>query len=162
MISLEEYKKLRELLHGSNEDYEVGCENIKNMKETTSVTKMMFAKSLMFGRRQGFCEKFKIDYYAIKEWNEMFKSLGYKAPNMKKHNTSKHTKKRTHYSHYYNDEAYEFVTKLFKKDLPNLAIVVLGITCLYPGSSSEISNFDPVINAAPCAISSICFLIYTT
>tara|TARA_R100000008_G_C3527223_1_gene137244 strand:+ start:8 stop:754 length:747 start_codon:yes stop_codon:yes gene_type:complete len=51
------------------------------------------------------------------EWNEMFKSLGYKAPNIKKHNTSKHTKKRTHYSHYYNDEAYEFVTKLFKKDL---------------------------------------------
>ncbi len=75
MISLEEYKKLRELLHGSNEDFEVGCENIKNIKEITSVTKMMFAKSLMFGRRQMFCEKFKLDSYAIKEWNEMFKDL---------------------------------------------------------------------------------------
>ena len=75
MISLEEYKKLRELLHGSDEDYEVGCENIKNMKEITSVTKMMFAKSLMFGKRQDFCEKFKIDYHNIKEWNDMFKDL---------------------------------------------------------------------------------------
>ena len=75
MINLEEYKKLRELLHGSNEDFEVGCENIKNIKEITSVTKMMFAKSLMFGRRQMFCEKFKLDSYAIKEWNEMFKDL---------------------------------------------------------------------------------------
>jgi hypothetical protein len=51
------------------------------------------------------------------EWNDMFKKLGYKAPSIKKHNTSKHTKKRTHYSHYYNDESYEFITKLFKKDL---------------------------------------------
>ena len=75
MISLEEYKKLRELLHGSDEDYNVACENIKNMKEITSVTKMMFAKSLMFGKRQDFCEKFKIDYHGIKEWNEMFKDL---------------------------------------------------------------------------------------
>ena len=75
MISLEEYKKLRELLHGSDEDFEVGCENIKNIKEITSVTKMMFAKSLMFGRRQMFCEKFNLDSYAIKEWNEMFKDL---------------------------------------------------------------------------------------
>jgi len=75
MISLKEYKKLRELLHGSDEDYNVGCENIKNMKEVTSVTKMMFAKSLMFGRRQDFCEKFKLDSHAVKEWNEMFKEL---------------------------------------------------------------------------------------
>jgi|21_taG_2_1085346.scaffolds.fasta_scaffold03928_6 hypothetical protein len=75
MISLKEYIKLRELLHGSDEDFNVGCENIKNMKEITSVTKMIFAKSLMFGRRQDFCEKFKVDYYAIKEWNEMFKEL---------------------------------------------------------------------------------------
>ena len=75
MINLEEYKKLRELLHASNEDFEVACENIKNMKEITSVTKMMFAKSLQFGRRQSFCEKVKIDYYAVKEWNEMFKDL---------------------------------------------------------------------------------------
>jgi hypothetical protein len=75
MISLEEYKKLRELLHGSDEDYEVACENIKNMKEITSITKMLFAKSLMFGRRQSFCEKFNIDYHAIKEWKEMFKDL---------------------------------------------------------------------------------------
>ena len=75
MISLEEYKKLRELLHGSDEDYEVACENIKNMKEITSVTKMMFAKSLTFGRRQAFCEKFNIDSHAIKEWNSMFKDL---------------------------------------------------------------------------------------
>ena len=51
------------------------------------------------------------------EWNDMFTKLGYKTPSLKKHNTSKHTKKRTHYSHYYNDKAYEFVTKLFKKDL---------------------------------------------
>ena len=75
MISLEEYIKLRELLHGSDEDYNVACENIKNMKEITSVTKMMFAKSLMFGKRQDFCEKFKLDSHAIKEWNEMFKDL---------------------------------------------------------------------------------------
>ena len=75
MISLKEYKKLRELLHGSDEDYNVACENIKNIKEITSITKMMFAKSLMFGKRQDFCEKFKIDYHAIKEWSEMFKDL---------------------------------------------------------------------------------------
>ena len=75
MISLEEYKKLRELLHGSDEDYEVACENIKNIKEITSVIRMMFAKSLMFGRRQAFCQKFNIDYHGIKEWNEMFKDL---------------------------------------------------------------------------------------
>ena len=75
MISLEEYKKLRELLHGSDEDYNVGCENIKNMKEITSITKMLFAKSLMFGKRQDFCEKFKVDYHSIKEWKEMFKDL---------------------------------------------------------------------------------------
>ena len=75
MISLKEYKKLRELLHGSDEDFEVGCENIKNMKEITSVTKMMFAKSLMFGKRQDFCEKFNLDSHAIKEWNEMFKDF---------------------------------------------------------------------------------------
>ena len=75
MINLEEYKKLRELLHGTDEDYAVGCENIKNMKEITSVTKMMFAKSLMFGKRQDFCEKFNLDSHAIKEWDEMFKDL---------------------------------------------------------------------------------------
>ena len=75
MISLKEYKKLRELLHGSDEDYNVACENIKNMKEVTSVTKMMFAKSLMFGKRQTFCEKFNLDSHAIKEWGEMFKDL---------------------------------------------------------------------------------------
>ena len=75
MINLKEYKKLRELLHGSNEDFEVGCENIKNIKDITSVTKMMFAKSLQFGRRQAFCEKFNLDHYAVKEWNEMFKDL---------------------------------------------------------------------------------------
>jgi len=77
MIKLKEYKKLRELLHGSEEDYEVGCENIKNVK-TTSIIKMIFAKSLMFGRRQDFCEKFKLDSYAIKEWNEMFKDYSIK------------------------------------------------------------------------------------
>ena len=75
MISLKEYIKLRELLHASDEDFEIACENIKNMKEVTSVIKMMFAKSLHFGRRQDFCEKFKLDSYAIKEWNEMFKDL---------------------------------------------------------------------------------------
>ena len=75
MIKLEEYIKLRELLHGSDEDYNVACENIKNMKEITSVTKMMFAKSLMFGRRQSFCEKFNMDHHDIKEWNKMFKDL---------------------------------------------------------------------------------------
>tara|TARA_R100001015_G_C4489021_1_gene67170 strand:+ start:134 stop:556 length:423 start_codon:yes stop_codon:yes gene_type:complete len=75
MISLEEYKKLRELLHGSDEDYNVACENIKNIKEITSVTRMLFAKSLTFGRRQDFCQKFNIDYHGIKEWNEMFKDL---------------------------------------------------------------------------------------
>ena len=74
MISLKEYKKLRELLHGSDEDFEVGCENIKNL-DTTSVERMMFAKSLMFGRRQLFCEKFQMDYHDIKEWNTMFKDL---------------------------------------------------------------------------------------
>jgi len=75
MISLKEYKKLRELLHGSDEDFNVGCENIKNMKEVTSITKMMFAKSLMFGKRQMFCEKFNLDHHDIKEWNTMFKEL---------------------------------------------------------------------------------------
>ena len=77
MIKLKEYKKLRELLHGSEEDYEVGCENIKNVK-TTSIIKMIFAKSLMFGRRQVFCEKFNLDSHAVKEWNEMFKDYSIK------------------------------------------------------------------------------------
>jgi hypothetical protein len=75
MISLKEYIKLRELLHGTDEDYNVACENIKNIKEITSITKIMFAKSLMFGKRQDFCKTFDLDYYAVKEWNEMFKDL---------------------------------------------------------------------------------------
>ena len=75
MNNLKEYIKLRELLHASDEDFEVACENIKNIKEITSVIKMMFAKSLMFGKRQSFCEKFDLDHYAIKEWGEMFKDL---------------------------------------------------------------------------------------
>jgi len=74
MIKLEEYKKLRELLHASDEDYTVACENIKNLK-LNDIVLMMLAKSLMFGRRQDFCEKFNIDYHAIKEWNDMFKDL---------------------------------------------------------------------------------------
>ena len=74
MISLKEYKKLRELLHASNEDFEVGCENIKNIKPSP-VTLRMFAKSLMFGRRQSFCDKFKLDNHDVKEWNELFKDV---------------------------------------------------------------------------------------
>ena len=74
MINLKEYKKLRELLHGSDEDFEVACENIKNLK-LNDIVLMMFAKSLMFGRRQDFCEKFKVDYHVVKEWNELFKDL---------------------------------------------------------------------------------------
>jgi len=74
MIKLKEYIKLRELLHASDEDYEVACENIKNLK-LSDIVLIMFAKSLMFGRRQAFCEKFKIDYHGIKEWNKMFKDL---------------------------------------------------------------------------------------
>ena len=74
MINLKEYKKLRELLHASDEDYEVACENIKNM-DLTSVEKKMLAKSLKFGRRQMFCEKFDLSHHDIKDWNEMFKDL---------------------------------------------------------------------------------------
>ena len=74
MIKLEEYIKLRELLHASEEDYEVACENIKNLK-LSDIVLMMFAKSLMFGKRQAFCQKYNIDYHAIKEWNDMFKDL---------------------------------------------------------------------------------------
>ena len=74
MINLEEYIKLRELLHATDEDYEVACENIKNLK-LSDIVLIMFAKSLMFGRRQSFCEKFKIDYHSIKEWNDMFRDL---------------------------------------------------------------------------------------
>ena len=66
MIKLEEYIKLRELLHASDEDYEVACENIKNLK-LSDIVLMMFAKSLTFGRRQDFCQKFNIDYHDIKE-----------------------------------------------------------------------------------------------
>jgi hypothetical protein len=77
MISLKEYKKLRELLHGSEEDYEVACENIKNLK-LSDIVLMMFAKSLMFGTRQVFCQKFNIDYHSIKEWNEIFKDYSIK------------------------------------------------------------------------------------
>ena len=68
MIKLEEYIKLRELLHASEEDFEVACENIKNLKLSDIVL-------MMFGTRQAFCEKFNIDYHAIKEWNDMFKDL---------------------------------------------------------------------------------------
>ena len=74
MIKLEEYIKLRELLHASDEDYTVACENIKNLK-LNDIVLMMFAKSLMFGKRQDFCEKFKVDYHIVKEWNELFKDL---------------------------------------------------------------------------------------
>ena len=74
MINLKEYIKLRELLHGSDEDYNVACENIKNLK-LNDIVLMMFAKSLMFGKRQDFCKTFDLDYYAVKEWNEMFKDL---------------------------------------------------------------------------------------
>ena len=74
MIKLKEYIKLRELLHASDEDYEVACENIKNLK-LSDIVLIMFAKSLMFGRRQAFCQKFDIDYHIIKEWNDMFKDL---------------------------------------------------------------------------------------
>ena len=62
MIKLKEYIKLRELLHASEEDYEVACENIKNLK-LSDIVLMMFAKSLMFGRRQTFCEKFNLDRF---------------------------------------------------------------------------------------------------
>ena len=74
MIKIVEYKKLRELLHASDEDYEVACENIKNIK-LSPVTMKMLAKSLMFGRRQSFCDKFDIDHYSIKEWNQIFKDV---------------------------------------------------------------------------------------
>ena len=77
MIKLEEYIKLRELLHASEEDYEVACENIKNLK-LSDIVLMMFAKSLMFGTRQAFCQKFEIDYHSIKEWNEIFKDYSIK------------------------------------------------------------------------------------
>ena len=74
MIKLKEYKRLRELLHASDEDFEVACENIKNVK-TSTIIKTIFAKSLMFGKRHRFCEKFDLDSHAIKEWNEMFKEI---------------------------------------------------------------------------------------
>tara|TARA_R100000234_G_scaffold117800_1_gene96920 strand:- start:757 stop:1125 length:369 start_codon:yes stop_codon:yes gene_type:complete len=77
MIKLKEYIKLRELLHASEEDYEVACENIKNLK-LSDIVLMMFAKSLMFGTRQAFCQKFEIDYHSIKEWNEIFKDYSIK------------------------------------------------------------------------------------
>ena len=74
MIDLKEYKKLRELLHGSEEDFNVGCENIKNL-DTTSVERMVVAKSLAFGKRHSFCEKFKISHEDVTEWNNLFKHL---------------------------------------------------------------------------------------
>jgi len=74
MINLEEYKKIKELLLASNEDFEVGCENIKNLN-TSPIEEMLFAKTLTFHRRYAFCEKFKIKEESIKEWNELFKSF---------------------------------------------------------------------------------------
>ena len=47
------------------------------------------------------------------EWKAMFKKLGYKAPELPERNKSKHK----HYSHYYNDESVQLVSKLFNKDL---------------------------------------------
>lgn len=74
MINLEEYKKIKELLLASKEDFEVGCENIKNLN-TSHIEEMLFAKTLMFHKRYAFCEKFKIKEESIKEWNELFKSF---------------------------------------------------------------------------------------
>ena len=74
MISLKEYKKIKELLLASNEDFEVGCENIKNLN-ASPVEKMLFAKTLVFHKRYAFCKKFNIEENTITEWNELFKSF---------------------------------------------------------------------------------------
>ena len=70
------------------------------------------------GASQGQRSAFLLELNLMKKaWKRYGVNATLKAPSIKKHNTSKHTKKRTHYSHYYNDESYEFITKLFKKDL---------------------------------------------
>ena len=47
------------------------------------------------------------------EWDAMFKKLGYIAPKLPQRNKSEHK----HYSHYYDDESVQLVSKIFNKDL---------------------------------------------
>ena len=48
-----------------------------------------------------------------RDWNNMFKELGYEPPKLPILNKYKHK----HYSEYYDDETREFVGWLFKKDI---------------------------------------------
>ena len=47
------------------------------------------------------------------EWDAMFKKLGHTPPKLPQRNKSEHK----HYSHYYDDESVQLVSKLFNKDL---------------------------------------------
>jgi len=47
------------------------------------------------------------------EWDAMFKKLGHTAPKLPQRNKSEHK----HYSHYYDDESVQLVSKIFNKDL---------------------------------------------
>ena len=47
------------------------------------------------------------------EWDVMFKKLGHTPPKLPQRNKSKHK----HYSHYYDDESVQLVSKIFNKDL---------------------------------------------
>ena len=47
------------------------------------------------------------------EWDAMFKKLGHIAPKLPQRNKSEHK----HYSHYYDDESVQLVSKIFNKDL---------------------------------------------
>ena len=47
------------------------------------------------------------------EWDTMFKKLGHTPPKLPQRNKSEHK----HYSHYYDDESVQLVSKIFNKDL---------------------------------------------
>ena len=47
------------------------------------------------------------------EWDKMFDKLGYESPKLPQRNKSEHK----HYSHYYDDESVQLVSKIFNKDL---------------------------------------------
>ena len=47
------------------------------------------------------------------EWDKMFEKLGYESPKLPQRNKSEHK----HYSHYYDDESVQLVSKIFNKDL---------------------------------------------
>jgi len=70
------YRQLRRLLSSSDEDFEIACENIKNM-DISNIAVTLLAKHLVYGRRNQymdeFTERIKITIGDIYKSNEAIK-----------------------------------------------------------------------------------------